>query len=280
MGLFRLAMLVLIIYLAMVGTVFLLQDRIIFQPWEEVGLSPADLGLDFQEVELTCRDGVMISGWFIPHERPDSDRVLLFFHGNAGNMSHRLDSLLLFHELGLSVMIIDYRGYGNSSGSPSEKGIYLDGLAAWEYLVLDRNIEPTSIVILGRSLGGAVASRVASLSHPAGLVLESTFPSATVLGRELFPFLPVGLLLKHRFDLVSSLSSIACPVLVIHSSEDDMIPFALGRQLYEVIPSEKTFLAIRGDHNTGFLQSREEYLAGIEKFLEKVLGKNGERDGT
>lgn len=125
-----------------------------------------------------------------------------------------------------------------------------------------------------------MASRVASVSGPAGLVLESTFPSATDLGRELYPFLPVGFLLKHRFDLVSSMSSISCPVLVIHSSEDDIIPFELGRELYRQIPSEKVFLTIRGDHNTGFMQSRKDYLAGLEKFLGKVLGKDGTQDGA
>ncbi|MBN1333520.1 MAG: alpha/beta hydrolase [Synergistales bacterium] len=272
----RVFVIIIIIYVSLSGIVFLFQDRLIFQPWKEMSLYPSDIGLSFEEVELECSDGTRISGWFLPHDKEKG--VFLFFHGNAGNMSHRMDTLELFHDLGMSVLIIDYRGYGNSRGKPSEQGLYQDGIAAWEHLVRTRGVDPSRIILFGRSLGGAVAAHVASISTAGGLILESTFTSAGDLGREVFPFLPVRQLLRHKFDILSRIRSVTFPVMVIHSREDDIIPFKLGKRLYDLINSpDKMILVIRGDHNTGFWESREIYIEGLNHFLEKVLG--GYSDG-
>lgn len=267
-SLFSLLLAVIAGYLLLAGWVYLNQDSMVYQPHPTLEASPASMGLDFEDVRLTTRDGVSIHGWFVPSAAA-LRRVLLFCHGNAGNISHRLDSLKIFHDLGLSVLLFDYRGFGLSQGRPSEAGTYLDAEAAWEHLVAARGFLPEEIIVFGRSLGGAVASRVAAEKPVAALILESTFTSLPDLGASVYPYLPVRLIAKYRYDSLAHLQKVRCPVLVVHSPEDELIPFAHGRALFEAAAGPKSFLEITGRHNHGFLTSKKAYVEGLRTFFEE-----------
>ncbi|HDQ40355.1 MAG TPA: alpha/beta hydrolase [Desulfonatronum sp.] len=252
-------------YLFIAGWVYLRQDAMVYQPLPELLGSPADFGLEYEEAWLKTSDGVDIHGWFVPG-RGAVRRVLLFCHGNAGNISHRLDSLKIFHDLGLSVFIFDYRGFGKSRGQPNEKGTYLDAETAWDHL-LARGYGPEEIFIFGRSLGGAVAAYLAAGKDAAALILESTFTSLPDVGAAFYPYLPVRLLARHRYETITHLRKVRCPVLVVHSIDDEMIPFSHGQSLFATASNPKTFLEISGGHNHGFLISGQHYVEGLRAFL-------------
>lgn len=252
-------------YAVVVVWVFLTQSSLVFFPMRSVDMTPQKIGLDFEEVRLKTRDGIMLSSWFIPAE--EQRGVLLFCHGNAGNISHRLESIRIFHDLGLSVLIFDYRGYGGSEGSISEEGTYLDAEAAWEYLVEERHIDPSEIILFGRSIGGAIAAQLATRKEAGGLILESSFTSITDLGAQLYPYLPIRLLSRYHYDTSSYLQQINIPLLVIHSPDDEIIPFTHAKALYEIANEPKELMKITGDHNAGFYLSGEYYINGIDRFL-------------
>ena len=259
-------------YGAFAGFIYFMQPRLLYYPnlpTRELTATPAETGLDYEAVTLHTDDGVRLSAWFIPHPAPRA--TLLFFHGNAGNLSHRIESIRLFHDLGLSVFIIDYRGYGQSEGRPSEAGTYLDAAAAWNYLVDERHIAPQGIVIFGRSLGGAIAAELASHTRPAALIIESAFTSVPNMAARLYPWLPVRWLSRYRYDTHRALETITCPVLIIHSREDDIIPYAEGEQLFAHAREPKRFLEIHGGHGNGWMVSREAYTRGIDGFLERYV---------
>jgi fermentation-respiration switch protein FrsA (DUF1100 family) len=271
-GLLTFLLIALLLWCAFALYVFLMQPRLLYypeMPGRELSATPADIGLDYESVRLTTRDGVQLSGWFVPHPR---DRAtLLFLHGNAGNISHRLDSIRLFHDLGLAVFIIDYRGYGESGGRPTEEGTYRDAATAWEYLVGQRHLAPGEIVVFGRSLGGAIAADLASRTQPAALFLESTFVSVPDMAATLYPWLPVHWLSRYRYDTGAKLASISAPLLIAHSADDEIIPYAQGRRLFDLAREPKQFLELRGGHNGGFLVKREGYTRAIDAFLKKYL---------
>ena len=252
--------------------VFFMQARLIYYPnlpSRELTASPADIGLDYESVTITTSDDIKLHGWFVPAEQERG--VVLFFHGNAGNISHRLDTLELFHTLGLSSLIIDYRGYGQSQGKVTEQGTYLDAEAAWQYLTRERTVPADKIVIFGRSLGGAIAAYLAAQQEPGGLIIESTFTSIPDMGAHLYPILPVRLLSRFRYDTKEALKSVTCPVLVIHSPDDEIIPYINGSILFEAAKEPKSFLEIRGGHNDGFLPSGKLYVDGLDKFINTFM---------
>ena len=251
---------------------FLMQAKLLYYPnipSRELTASPADINLDYKTVTLSTSDDVKLHGWFIP--ATDERGALLFFHGNAGNISHRLDSLKIFHDLGLSTLIIDYRGYGHSQGSISEHGNYLDAEAAWRYLTEARKIPAQEIVVFGRSLGAAVGAYIAAKQKPSALILESAFTSVPDMAARLYPFFPVRLLSRFHYNTEKSLLSVSCPVLIIHSPDDEIIPYENGRQLYKSAREPKSFLEIRGDHNQGFLMSGQVYRDGLREFIAASL---------
>ena len=267
----NLATVLVIGYAALVLLVYLFQDKLLFFPSRALVTSPAAYGLGFESVEMETEDGETLHGWWIPAE-PERG-VLLFCHGNAGNISHRLESAEIFHRLGLSVLLFDFRGYGQSTGTPSETGLYQDGEAAWRYLTLTRRVDPRKVVVFGRSLGAAVAIDVAA-RHPAGaLIAESGFTSAPDVGARHYPFLPVRRLSRNHFDNLSRIAQAQAPVLIIHSRTDEIIPFDHGQQLFEAAPPNKTFLEIKGGHNDGFFVTGPRYQEGIDAFLEQYLGE-------
>jgi len=193
--------------------------------------------------------------------------VLLFFHGNAGNISHRLDSIAQFQELGLSVLIIDYRGYGQSTGRTTERGIYRDADAAWHYLIDDRGIVANDIVIFGRSLGASVASHLASEYQPLALIVESSFTSIPDIAQDIYPWLPVRWLSRLSHATRDYVRGVRCPILIIHSRDDEIIPFHHGEAIFASANEPRTLLTIRGTHNDAFLLDERAYVAGLRTFL-------------
>ncbi|MDN3516335.1 alpha/beta hydrolase [Aquisalimonas lutea] len=260
-------------YLAVMGLLYGMQSRLIHLPGvpgRAIAATPDEHGLPWEEVTLRTEDGVRLHGWFVPGPGGEARWTFVFFHGNAGNISHRLDSLVLFHELGVATLIIDYRGYGRSGGQPSEQGLYRDARAAWQYLVEERGLPPGEIIAFGRSLGAAVAAHLAAERPVGGLVLESAFTSAPDLGAELYPVFPVRMLARFRYPTRALVDDVDAPVLVVHSPDDDIVPFRHGRAIYDAAPEPKTFLRIQGDHNTGFLRSRATYMDGLAAWLGRL----------
>ncbi len=253
------------VYLGICLLVYLVQARLVYFPMREVEATPRSLGLDYEEVKLRASDGVELSAWFIPRDRPRG--IVLFCHGNAGNISHRLHVIRMFHDLGFGMLIFDYRGYGASQGSPTERGTYLDAQAAWDCL-LERQTPPGRIVIYGESLGGAVAAWLAKENAPGALVLQSTFTSLPDVGARVYPWLPVRLLSRFRYNARSHVGQAKCPVLIAHSPTDEIVPYALGRLLFEAANEPKEFLDLSGSHNDGLDLAGA---AGLEAFLSRHL---------
>ena len=196
---------------------------------------------------------------------------MLFLHGNAGNISHRGESVAIFHALGVDVFIFDYRGYGRSGGRPSEDGLHRDAAAAWAYLTESRGFAARDVVIFGRSLGGVVAARLAAGLKPGALIVESAFTSARDVANAVFPLLSRLVVLRYEFPAAEYIGQVTVPVLVLHSREDEIMPFRLGEGLYAAASEPKTFVELRGDHNTGFLASQPGYGRALQSFLAKHL---------
>lgn len=261
-------------YLGLLAAVYLGQAHLLYLPnipSRALTASPGDIGLAYEDVELTTEDGVRLHGWWIPHPQPRA--ALLHLHGNAGNISHRLELIRIFHDLGLAVLIFDYRGYGRSRGKPDEAGTRRDALAAWRHLTEVRGIAPGQIVLHGQSLGAALAAWLARQVEPGALILESAFTSVPELAAGLYPWLPARRLARFDYATLADLGAVRCPVLVVHSPEDEIVPYAHGRRLYEAAPGPKAFLTLRGDHNTGFLLSGRVYVEGLDRFLGRHLGR-------
>ena len=245
----------------------------VYHPTHTIRSTPTDIKLNYEDITLETEDSVMLSAWWVPAADPEG--TVLFCHGNAGNMGDRLDTLQIINTLGLNVLIFDYRGYGRSEGSPSEKGTYLDAEAAWNYLVGEKKIAPGRIIVWGRSLGGAIAARTAA-HHRVGLVVvESTFTSLKDLADDLFIWVPSWLLRNYAYETAHYLDSLDVPVLVIHSRDDEIIPFNHGKRLYDSINGPKAFAEIQGSHNRGFLDSISLYVASITDFIDHYVPGEG-----
>uniref|UniRef100_UPI002633B0D8 alpha/beta hydrolase n=1 Tax=uncultured Halomonas sp. TaxID=173971 RepID=UPI002633B0D8 len=238
-----------LVYLLVAALAWAFQERLLYLPHmgrEPIG-TPADRGLAWAPVTLETEDGLALDAWWLPHERPRAS--LLFLHGNAGNLSHRLDSLVQFHRLGFSVLILDYRGYGRSEGRPSEAGLALDARAGWHWLREEAGQAPEEIVLFGRSLGAAVAAELAAAQEargeqPAAVILESPFRSVPALAQRVYPFLPARWLARVSHDTETHVRGITAPLLVIHSRDDEIIPFSEGEAVYRAARDPKRLLEI------------------------------------
>ncbi len=261
-------------YAAVLLGLYAFQSRLVYfpnMPSRALGPGPDSIGLAYETVEIITEDGIRLDAWYVPAR--EARGTVLFFHGNAGNISHRLDSLRVFNQLGLSTLIFDYRGYGRSEGKVSEQGIYRDAEAAWRHLTGERGIPAAEIVLFGRSLGAAVAASVASRHRPGALIIESGFVSVPDMAAELYPWLPARWLARIGFPTGDFLKSVSSPVLVVHSRDDEVIPFGHGLRLFEIAREPKQLLELRGGHNDGFLVSGRRYLDGLDAFLAAALGK-------
>ena len=248
---------------------FLKQESLVFFPERALAGTPADAGLEFESVRLHTGDSVALGAWWIPAVTPRG--CVVFAHGNGGNRSHRLAKVRLLHDLGLSVLAFDYRGYGDSEGRPSEQGTYRDMDAAIDFATHEKRCPVPSVVYMGESLGGAVAVEAAARRMPGGLIVESGFTSVPAMARRYYPWLPVRLLLKVRYDSLARIRTVACPVLVLHSPDDDVVPYAMGRELFAAAPGPKAFSDLAGGHNGGGVAASPGARRALEAFLAETL---------
>lgn len=246
----------------------LMQSGIVYRPDKTLSNNPGDIGLKFQDIIFTPEDGVRLHGWWLPADNPRG--IILYCHGNAGNIGYRLEMLDILHRLRLSTFIFDYRGYGKSDGKPDEDNTYRDAEAALDWITRTQGCGTEDVIFFGRSLGGPVASWLALHHQPRALILESTFTSIPDMGKELHPFLPVRLLSRYSYATIEYVKEVRCPVLVVHSPEDDLVPYDQGRQIFDALPEPKTFFEISGGHNKGFLLTGERYLEGFSSFLDSL----------
>ena len=254
------------------------QSRLIFFPSSVLKSTPSDLGLVYDEISIPVmtweQKRESLHGWWIPAASAKSD-VLLYLHGNGGNISANLGQARRFHQLGFSVLLIDYRGYGRSKGKfPTEAEVYRDAQAAWDYLVEQQNIDPHNIFIYGHSLGGAIAIDLAvRRPQTAGLIVENTFTSMSALlaKRGIVRLFPTNFLINQRFDSLSKLKLLQVPLLIIHGRCDHTVPFKMGEILFEAAKVPKQFfIAPHAGHNNVASLSGEEYLHAIGKFYQEV----------
>ena len=225
------------IYIIFVVVLFFIQSYLIYYPTHKISTTPQINGLSYEEIFFITKDGVKISAWYIPALK--SGNTILFCHGNAGNIGDRLESIKIFYNLGLNTFIFDYRGYGKSEGKTTEYGTYLDAEAAWYYLVNKQKLTPQKIIIFGRSLGGAIASWLAKLHTPKALIIESSFTSIKDIASKLFPYIPVKILMRFDYNTCEYLKKVSCPVLIIHSRDDKLIPFNHGLKLFDIANDPK-----------------------------------------
>ncbi|HUU83768.1 MAG TPA: alpha/beta hydrolase [Phycisphaerae bacterium] len=266
---YRLVGVVVVAYVAACVFLYVGQARFVYFPSREYGLAPGDIGLAYEDLTLPTSDGLSIAGWYVPHT--EAAGSILFCHGNAGNMSDRMVTIQTLHALGYNVLMFDYRGYGRSEGSPDEAGTYVDAEAAWRYLTQTRGESPRRVVLMGRSLGGAVAIELASRHEAAALVVESTFTRLADVGRVHYRWVPVGVLTRYRYDSAARVATISCPKLFLHGRDDRLVPIALGRRLYEAAAAPKRFIETPGGHNSGGFTYSEEYTAELGAFLHDAL---------
>ena len=256
-------------YILMCFFIFLYQEKLVFRPSFKIEGNPMDKSLRFEEVWITTEDFHEINGWFVPNE--SGEKTVIFFHGNGGNISHRLNTLEILHQMGHSVFIIDYRGYGKSSGKPSEYGLKMDARAAWNYLVNTVKIDRKNIVLYGRSLGGAVAIWLASQVTPSALVVESSFSSLIDMAEDRYSFLPTKLLLRIYFDSETDIQRVTCPTFVAHSPSDETVPYGFGKKLAKSSPTLKEFFTLTGSHNDTFFVSGLNYHKRLDSFIRGKL---------
>jgi fermentation-respiration switch protein FrsA (DUF1100 family) len=247
---------------------YFMQPTFLYSPVREVIYTPDELGLDFEKVTLKTSDGLRLSGWYIPAE--NSQLTVLFCHGNGGNMMHRLDSINIFYNLGLNCFIFDYRGYGNSEGKPGEEGTYLDVMAAYKWLTEEKKVPPNNIIVFGRSLGGSIAAQLASKVEVKSLIIESAFTSYVDIGRKFYPYMPVRWFARFNYQTVDYVKDVHCPVMIIHSRNDEIVPFEFGLELYDAANEPKEFVEIFGSHNDGFLVSSEIYRKAWTEWLKSL----------
>lgn len=251
--------------LVLKGIVTVMEPRLAFFPSPGENETPALLGIPYQSLRLQTSDGEQIAAWQLEPANPIADVV--YFHGNGGNLSVWLPVLATLHERDLRVLAIDYRGYGQSTGRPSEDGLYLDAEAAVRHAAAGRTAG-RPLVFWGRSIGGPVAAAASRVVTPDALILESTFPDKAGLLRSDPVLRALNLLTRYRFQTVRMLSDYSNPVLVLHAREDTVVPFALGRELFERLREPKQFVAIEGaDHNDLFLPTRDTYWRPILDFI-------------
>lgn len=243
-----------------------LEKTSIFYPSKTIELTPDRFKIPYEDITLTTEDGVRINGWLIL--KSGAKCTLLFFHGNAGNISDRLMKLRSFYEMGVNTFIIDYRGYGRSQGVPTEEGVYKDGRAAFDFLKKRQDVGSLPIVVYGVSLGGAVAIDLAGHRPVEALIIDSSFSSAPAMARVVYPMLP-PIFMSVKFDSIRKIKTLTMPKLFMHSTEDNVVPFRIGQQLYEAATGPKEFVPLTGGHNDAHVECKEKFLGAIEAFLRK-----------
>ena len=245
------------------------QRRFLYFPDRQFVAAPAEYGFEHEEVELESEDGVKLHAWWLPVR--GAVRTALFLHGNAGNVSYWVEAATAFRDVGWNTLLVDYRGYGRSEGRPSEEGTYLDARAAWMHLVRARGLDPLQVVVVGRSLGGGVATWLTEHHPAAGLVLEATFTSIADVVAKAAPLPGIRRFVRLGYPSLERMPRLDLPLLVVHGRGDDLVPFEHGRALFDAAPGPKRFVELRGGHNDAFTLSRGDYVAALAEF-ERGLG--------
>jgi fermentation-respiration switch protein FrsA (DUF1100 family) len=266
----RISLIILIGGVFIFGYLRYFEKKGIYYPTKEIVFTPADIGLKYKDIFFETEDNLKLNGWFIPIDNPRG--TLLFCHGNAGNISHRIEIIEIFHKLGLNVFIFDYRGYGKSQGNPSEEGLYKDAQAAYQYILSRQDIDKKRIVIYGKSIGANIATDLASKVEAAAFISEGGFTSAYDMGRRLFPYLPIRWIITVKFNALEKIRNISAPKLIIHSRDDEIVPFEMGEKLFAAAAQPKEFYQMQGTHNEAIFAVREEYSSRIDSFLNRYLG--------
>lgn len=242
-----------------------LEKSSLYYPSKQLEFKPSDIGLDYDEILFESGDGTKLYGWFVP--TVDSNISVIFVHGNGGNISHRLDKIRVFNELNVNIFIFDYRGYGKSGGVPSERGLYLDTKAAYDY-IKQKELKG-KVIIYGESLGGALAVDLASKDNIDGLILEGTFTSIADMAKIIYPWMP-AVFLKTKFDSISKISRVSAPKLHMHSEFDDIIPFRMAKQLFDAASEPKKFVLLEGMHNDAFFISAVKVRSELKDFFSSL----------
>lgn len=290
---FRFARILVLLFLISAVLTMIFENRLVYFPsrypegfWdvERIAIPEGEIGPSIENVWIEAEDGVRIHGWFATPVRAEGEArkpiqpvgTILFFHGNGGNISINYPILKELVAAHAAVLAVDYRGYGRSDGAPSEHGLSLDARAAYRHLVETRRIPPKGIVLHGQSLGGAVAVQLASEVDCAGLIVESSFTSAPAMARRMLPFPPLWIFLRTRFDSLSKIPAIRVPKLFIHSPADEIIPFAMGKALFEAAVDPKDFWEVpESPHNETVLRAGGEYARRIRAFLDRAVSADG-----
>jgi fermentation-respiration switch protein FrsA (DUF1100 family) len=242
-----------------------IENFFVFFPETAFDNTPHELNLRYRDIYFHTEDGERLHGWFFPLK--EEFPLILFCHGNAGNVSHRLENITPLLEQRLQVFIFDYRGYGKSSGRPSEKGLYLDGLAAYDYLINEERIPPTNIIPFGRSLGAAVAIEIALGRRVRSIIIESAFTSTKEIARSIALFHLFSFFLPAHYNNLKKIGSVATPKLIIHGKEDEIVSFSVGQKLFDAAKEPKYFFPVQGaGHNDTFIVGRRRYFETLSTF--------------
>jgi len=247
------------------------ENSIIYHPEKyPIGLwDTSNMPLPIQDVWFQAEDGVKLHGWYVPSD--EAVATLLFFHGNAGNITHRLENIFFLHHLKLNVFIFDYRGFGRSEGNPDEEGIQLDSQAAYDTVLTQPGVSVPSLFIFGRSLGGAFAAYTASKNPAAGLILESTFTNAVDMADKMLPIIP-SWFISSKLNTQGYVANLKMPKLFIHGTTDTLIPYTMGRELYKGAAEPKEFYSIvEGGHNNSWQVGGKEYFDTIQEFITRTV---------
>ncbi len=255
-----------VIYIGWIIVIYSFQENIIFQPTAEIISHPLAKTLAWEETKFPTSDGETLTGWWTDN---GEDETILFFHGNAQNMSHRTGQLFVFQKLRKNSFIFDYRGYGESSGKiKKEADFYEDARSALKFLTEEKNIPPEKIILWGKSIGTAGVLELAQEYSFSKIVLEAPFFSLGETAQWHYPFLPAKWMVKYKFLNGEKIKNITSPVLIFHSKEDEIVPFFQGQKLFEVSPEPKTFIELKGSHNRAIHEDTEKYFQALQEFFE------------
>ncbi len=266
----KILLILIIIFILFAAYVRHTENNTLFFPERTITQTPDAIELAFEDIHFQTSDGVILNGWWIKGQSQGPAPTLIFCHGNAGNIGGRLGKLAVFHRMGLNVFIFDYRGFGKSEGTPTEEGMYLDALAAYDFVQTREKVDADSIIAYGVSLGGAAAVDLAVHRTVAALIIDSSFSSAADMAKTILPFVP-AFLLKTKLDSLTKIKNIAAPKLFFHSLDDQTVPFYLGKKLFDAATEPKTFIQINGTHTNGHLEDEETFKQGFLRFLKKSI---------
>jgi len=241
------------------GYMVMFEDQYIYFPMRDVARTPADVGLAFEEHHFVTGEGIKLYGWYMPGR--EAGFTVLHFHGNAGNISHRLHLYQRWHDMGLGVFAFDYRGYGKSEGEPSEPGLYADGRAALKEMQEGLSIPAERIILAGRSIGCAVAAELATAVNAAGLALETPFTSIPDMAKKHYPWLPLGPFIRSRFDILQVIEDVDMPLLILSANDDHIAPAWMAGRILEAAKTRKNSTGLDGGHNDFDIVSERAYIS-------------------